>query len=202
MNASARARALATIWCGVRRELRPECLGKCNGLGSHHVGQRATQHERAAPVDVLRELVGAQDQAAPRPAQGLVSRRRHDMGVRDRVELTLQNLPRDKAGEMGHVDHQDRADAVGDLAHPGVIDVARVSAEAGQQDQGLDLEGLFLDRVVVEQERLAIDGIAMRLEHLAGGVEPVAMGQMAPRGQIEPQAAADCRAPGGRRSIA
>ena len=151
------------------------------------MGQGAAQHQRAAAVDVLLELLGAEDQSTPRPAQGLVGRRRHDVGVRDRVELALEHLAGDQAGEVGHVDHQDRADAVGDLAHPGVVDVPRVGAEAGQQDQRLDLDGLLLDGVVVEQERLAIDGVAVRLEHLARRIEPVAVGEVAARGEIQAQ---------------
>ncbi len=45
----------------------------------------------------------------------------------------------------------------------------------------------LFDGVVVEQEGLPVDGIAVRLEHLAGGVEPVTMGQVAPRGEIHAQ---------------
>ena len=114
-----------------------------------------------------------------------MGRRRHDVGVGDRVEIPLQHLAGHQPGEVGHVDHQHRADAVGDLAHPGVVDVPRIGAEAGQQDQRLDLDGLPLDRVVVEQERLAVDRVAVRLEHLARRVEPVAVRQVAARGEIQ-----------------
>ena len=99
-------------------ELGPQGLGEGDRLGGHHVGQRASQHQRAAAVDVLLELFGAQHQAPARSAQGLVRRRRHDVGVGDRVVLAREHLAGDQTGEVGHVDHQDGADPVGDLAHP------------------------------------------------------------------------------------
>ena len=77
----------------------------------------------------------AQHQPPPRPAQGLVRRGRHDMGIRDRIEFSLEHLAGHQAREVGHVDHEDRADPVGDRAHPGVVDVARIGAEAGQQNR-------------------------------------------------------------------
>ena len=88
-NASARARALSTIWWAYVCELGPKRLGEGDRLGRHHVGQRAPQHQRAASVDVLLELVGAEHQPSPRPAQGLVGRRGHDVGIGDRVEFAL-----------------------------------------------------------------------------------------------------------------
>ena len=92
-------------------ELGPEGLGEGDRLGRHHVGQGAAQHQRAAAVDVLLELLGAEHQPAARAAQGLVGRRRDDVGVGERVLLALQHLAGDEAREVGHVDHQDRADA-------------------------------------------------------------------------------------------
>ncbi len=111
----------------------------------------------------------------------------HDVGVGDRVFLALEHLAGDQTGEVGHVHHQDGADLVGDLAHPAVVDVPGIGAEAGQQDQWLDLDRLALDGVVIEQEGLAVHGVAMRLEHLARGIEPVAVREVAPRGEIHAQ---------------
>ena len=68
-----------------------------------------------------------------------------------------------------------------------VVDVPRIRAEAGQQDQRLDLERLPLDGVIIEQEGLAVDGVAVRLEHLARGIEPVAVSEVAARGEIHAQ---------------
>ena len=77
------------------------------------MGQGASQHQRAAAVDVLLELFGAQNQAPARPAQGLVRRRRHDVGVGDRVFLSREHLAGDKTGKVSHVDHQDSTDPLG-----------------------------------------------------------------------------------------
>ena len=51
----------------------------------------------------------------------------------------VKTLPATRPGEVGHVDHQGRADLVGDLAHLGEVDPARVRRVAGDQDQRLEL---------------------------------------------------------------
>ncbi len=78
-----------------------------DGLGGDHV------HERAAlvagedrPVDVGPVLLAAEDHAAARPGERLVDRRRDDVGVLDRVRVLTGG---DEPGEVGHVDHQQRA---------------------------------------------------------------------------------------------
>ena len=92
---------------------------------------------------MLLELFGAEDQAASGPAQGLVRRRRDDVSIGDRVEFALKHFPGDQAGEVGHVDHQDRADAVGDRPHSGVIDVARIALKPASKIRGLTSRACF-----------------------------------------------------------
>ena len=45
----------------------------------------------------------------------------------------MKTLPGDQAGEVRHVDHQRRADLVGDLAEDAEVDLARVRAVAGDR---------------------------------------------------------------------
>ncbi len=88
---------------------------------------------------------------------------------------------------MGHVDHQHGAHLVGDGAHALEVDLARIGAVAGHDDQGLDLDGLGLDGVVVQQEVLGAHAVVEHLEHLARDVVAVAMGEVTAGGQREAQ---------------
>ena len=66
---------------GVGRELGPKGFGEGDRLGRHDVRQRTAQNEWAPAVDVVLELSRRQDQAAARPAQGLVSCCCHDVSI-------------------------------------------------------------------------------------------------------------------------
>ena len=80
---------------------------------------------------------------------------------------------------MRHVDHQGRADLVGDLAHLGEVHPARVRRVAGDQHQRLELPGLGAHHVVVEQPGLGVGAVLLLVEHLAADVGPEAVGQVA-----------------------
>jgi hypothetical protein len=54
----------------------------------------------------------------------------------------VKHLAGDQPGEVRHVDHQRRADLVGDLAHLGEVHPARVGRVAGDQHQRLELAAL------------------------------------------------------------
>ena len=137
------------------------------------------EDHRAAAVDRRRVLLGRQHQAAARTAQRLVGRGRDDVGVRHRVLVAGEDLAGDQAGEVGHVDHQRRADLVGDLAHLGEVHPARVRRVAGHQDQRLELARLGRDHVVVEQPGLRVGAVLLLVEHLAADVGAEAVGQVA-----------------------
>ena len=57
----------------------------------------------------------------------------------------------DEAREVGHVDHQERADGVGDLAEALEVEEARVGRPAGEQQLRLALVGDPLDLVHVDE---------------------------------------------------
>ena len=62
---------------------------------------------------------------AARPAQRLVGRRRDQVGVRERARV---DAGRDEAGDVGHVDEQQRADVGGDRGHPLEVPDPRIGA--------------------------------------------------------------------------
>ena len=126
---SARARALAIVWRWRSRELLARGDLQRDGLGGDDVHQRAALlagEDRA--VDVLGELLAAEDDPAARAAEGLVDRRRDDVGVLDGVRVLAGG---DQPGEVRHVHHQPGADRVGDLAERGEVELARVGGPAG-----------------------------------------------------------------------
>ena len=164
---------------GVGRELRLRGLVQGDRLGGHDVRQRPAEHERAAAVDGVGELGVAQHQAAARAAQGLVRGRGHDVGVADRVEVAGEDLAGDEPGEVRHVDHERRADLVGDLAEDAEVDLARIGAVAGDQQQRPLLARALAHLVVVEQVGLRVDAVGGVLEELAGDVGAKAVGEVA-----------------------
>ncbi len=172
---------------GVLLERRLTRLGQRDGLGGHHVGQRAAEHHRAALVDGAGVLLGGQHQAAARAAQRLVRRRGGDVRVGHRILVAGEHLARDQTGEVRHVDHQRGADLVGDLAHLGEVHPARVGRVAGHQDQRLELARGGGDGGVVEQPGLGVGAVAALVEHLAGDVRPEAVGEVAARIERHPE---------------
>ena len=90
---------------------------------------------------------------------------------------------------MGHVDHQGRADLVGDLAHLGEVHPARVRRVAGHDHQRLELLRLRPHRVVVEELRLGVGAVGPLVEHLAADVRPEAVGEMPAGVQGHPEQA-------------
>ena len=95
------------------------------------------------------ELLAAEDQPAAGTAEGLVDGRRDDVGVLDRVRVLAGG---DEAGEVGHVDHQLRADRVGDLAEGGEVELARVGRPAGDDQLRPVLLGEPRDLVHVDEQ--------------------------------------------------
>ena len=101
------------------------------------------------------------------------------MGVRHRVLVAGEHLARDQAGEVGHVDHEGRADLVGDLPHLGEVDPPGVRGVAGDQHQWPELPGDPAHLVVVDQLGRRVGAVGALVEHLARDVGPEAVGQVA-----------------------
>ena len=120
---------------------------------------------------------------AARPAQRLVRGGRGDVGVRHGVLVAGEHLAGDEPGEVRHVDHQGRADLVGDLAQLGEVDPPRVGRVSADEDQRLELACGLGECVVVEQAGLRVGAVAALVEHLAGDVGPEAVGEVPARVQ-------------------
>ena len=144
VSVSAIARALARTWRWYVAELVAQGELEADGLARDDVLERAALDAREdAPVDRRREvrldhrvvgriggrreLASAEDESAARAAEGLVGRRRDEVGVRERARV---EAGRDEPGDVGHVDPQERPDRVGDVGHPLEVDDPRIGAGA------------------------------------------------------------------------
>ena len=115
-------------------ELWAQRLFERHRFGGDHMHQRSALHAGEDPtIDDFGVLRLAQHHAAARPAQGLMRRRRDKIGVGYRARVQAGG---NQAGDMRHVDHQERADFIGDLAETRIVDDARVSAGAGDYQLG------------------------------------------------------------------
>ncbi len=87
-------------------------LEQGHGLGRDDVHERAALRAREdGAVDLPGQLGAAEDEAAARAAQRLVRRRRDDVGVREGAGV---QPGRHEAGDVGHVDEEQRVVGVGD----------------------------------------------------------------------------------------
>src|SRR5487761_1164564 len=89
----------------------------------------------------------------------------------------------DQAGEMRYVDHEIRADAVGNLAETREIDEARISRAAGDDQLRLLLPRQALDLVHVDMRVLAPDSVMDRPEPFARLIHRRTVGQVAAGGE-------------------
>ena len=124
-------------------------------LGGDDVLQRAALLAREdRRVHLLRVLLLAEDDPRARATEGLVDRGGDHVGVRHRRRVEVRG---DQAREVRHVDHEQRADLVGDLAEAGEVELAGVGRPARDDHLRLALAGHRGDRVHVDQRRLAVD---------------------------------------------
>ncbi len=132
----------------IRRELRRRGFLEADRLGRDDVHQRSALHagEHRA-IEVLRVALAAEHHAAARAAQRLVRGRRDELGVRHRARMHAAG---DEAGDVRHVDHQRRADALGHRAHAREVDHARIRAGADDDHLRLVLVGELLELVVID----------------------------------------------------
>ncbi len=150
-------------------------------LSGDHVLQRAsllTGEDRR--VDLLLQLLPAQDQTGARAAQGLVGGGGDHVGVRHRIGVQPR---RHQPSEMGHVDHQRRFDLIGDLAEAREVQLARVGRPAGEQQLGAVLARETRHLVHVHQPRLRVGLIGHHLVEFPRDVELHAVGQVPAVGQ-------------------
>ena len=90
--------------------------------------------------------------------------RGHDVGMRDRIEVTSEHLSGHQSGEVGHVDHERGPNVVGDLGQVGEIRVPWVGRVPRYEHKWTELSGLGGDGVVIEEPGGGIDPVTGLIE--------------------------------------
>ena len=116
-------------------------------------------------IDLLRELRLAQNHAAARTAQRLVSRRRDD--IESGVERIRERAAGDQPADVRDIGHRQRADFIGDRAEAGVVDLARIGRVTAQHDLRLHFLRRLAHAVVVDLAARRQRAIAHEVEDLA-----------------------------------
>lgn len=84
------------------------------------------------------------------------------MGVLHRV---VKQSSRNQACGMGHIDHENSADAVCDLAHTLIVPFTAVCARAADDELGLLLVGKRLHLVIIDTSGFLIDIVTDGIEN-------------------------------------
>ena len=149
-------------------------------LGSDDMHQGAALQAREnCRIDGLLVLRLHQDDAAARPAQGLVRGRGDDVGVGDRVGVVTR---RDQPCVMRHIYPEDRTDFLGDLGEALEVDAQRIRGGTGDDDARLVFAGKLLHRVVIDLF-FCVETVGDDVEPLARHVERHAVGEVAAFGK-------------------
>ena len=188
----------AALFQGRREHLRilDDCgdiafISRLQSLAERHRLRRDDMHQRPAlqagkyrRVDLLRDrLIVGHHHAAAGSAQCLVRGRRHDMRMAERRRM---EPARDDPREMRHIDHEHRADRVGDGAEPREIDPPRIGRSAGDDEARLVLDRQRLDLVVIDRVRVRGHAVLDRVEPFAAHRSLGAVGQMPARIEAQP----------------
>jgi hypothetical protein len=127
----------------------------------------ARKHHR---IELLGDgIVGArQDHAAARPAQRLVGGGRDHVCNRQRVWILACGH---QAGDVRHVDEQQRADLIGNGAKAREIQHARIGRKTRHDHLRLVLQRQRLDLLVVDQPGVGAHAVLKCMKQLAGEVD-------------------------------
>ena len=163
-------------------EFRLQCLPEADGLCRDDMLQRAALGAgEDGGIDPLgQHRVVGQDQAAARAAQGLVGRGGHNVCIGHRA---LVIAARHQTGDVGHIDHQVSAIAVGDLGQLFKVDGAGVSRRARHDELRAHRFDLLFQRRIVD-DAVLVDAVGNEVVVLAGHVHRRAVGQVATLRQV------------------
>ena len=126
-------------------------------------------------VDLLGVLLLAKNEPSARSAKCLVRGRSHDVRIRYGRRMDSR---RDETGNVSHIDHEIRADAVRNLAESLEVDKTRVSACTRKYEARLAFLGESRYLVVINEAGVFIHGVRHNVEVLARNVDGAAVRKM------------------------
>ena len=166
---------------GVGLEFRLHGFLQADGLGGDDVHQGAALGAgEDGGVELFGPFLLGQDQTAAGAAERLMRRRRDDVGIGNGAHMRTAG---DEAGDMGHIDHQQRAVAVGDLAEDLEVDRSGVRRRTGDDQLRAILLDQLLDLVIVDAAGGGVDTVGDEVVELARRVNRGTVGQVPAVGQ-------------------
>ena len=130
------------------------------------------------------EFLSRKDHARARAAQGFVRGRGNDVRVRHWRRMRAAG---DQSGEVRHVDHEQRARLVGDLAHAGEIDDPRIGAATADDHLGMMFERKLFEIVVVDGLGFLGHAVGNDLVSLAGEVQRMPVREVSAVREVQPE---------------
>ncbi len=166
-------------------ELWRHGLPEAHRLGRHHVDQRAALNAGKHDfINVRAVFLARQNHSAARASQRLVGGGGDDIRILARVGM---NTGGHQAGEVRHVDQENRIDGIGDLPEPGKIDDAGIGAAPGDDHLGLVLFGQARQLIVIDALVFAANAIRDHFVSLTRKIQMVAVGEVAAMRKIHSQ---------------
>ena len=118
------------------------------------------------------EVLTHEDDTATRTTQGLVGGRSNDVGI---LQWVVEQSGCNETGWVSHINHQEGAHLVGNLAHAGVIPLTAVGATATDNQLRLVLQRQLLHLVVIHTARLLVQVVTDRVVEDARSVDVATM---------------------------
>src|SRR5690348_2986038 len=100
----------------------------------------------------------------------------HDMREGDWIVVASEDLASDQAREVGHIDHQDSANFICQLAHLREVKFTWLGAITSQQDQRSYLMELCPQLIEIDQLALAVNCIAGDIKAPARDIVTIPVG--------------------------
>ena len=150
-------------------ELGLERLTEADSLRSDGVHERTalcTGENRL--VDLLRELLAAEDQTASGTSESLVSGGGDEFAVGYGVGMNARG---NKTRDVRHIDHQIGADSIGDLSELGEINDSGIGGRTRDDQLGLAFLGKLHDLVIVDSVCHAVNAVGYEVEVLARDID-------------------------------
>ena len=153
------------------------CLAEGHSLASYGVLEWATLAAWEHRLIDLGGVLGLRQNATTaRSAQGLVRSERDDVCIRHRVGVSSA---RDEAGQVGHIEHEQRAHFVGNALEDLGVETARVAGGASNDHLGAMLERKVAHLVVVDALVAGVNLVRHKVVEDAAGIHGRAVGEMA-----------------------
>jgi len=141
-------------------------LGFLKGKGNTGNGMQmraALEAGENGSVDTVEEIAASKNEGTARTAEGFVSSHSNNIGIAERRFVYISG---DEAGFVRNIRKIIGTDSIGNAAHLGMAEFARISGAAGDQELGAEGFGLGEKRVIIQNLSIRIDMIKLDVPKL------------------------------------